>query len=651
MTTENTNLQNEEKEQAQRLETIRVFLQTVIFKYLWFLLLVFVASLTAIGYLVYKQIQKDPERYSASTCLLYYPKRTQKIGAFEAKQVMQILSQRSLFLHLSEDIKLIAPNSGSVFQHLNLTQDPRQDSRFLVTASSVNRDEAIAMANQFAKLCIDEYVKHRIAELHKWDDTLLARKAELTESIHQTEEEEARISREIGIVAPEQEAERLQKAIANQHNQLSALNVDIANQKTIKAKRENALKALSPEIGNVFDQLKLYQQELKKLQDDIIERQQLYTDRNPKMMVLQVQYDHKRQEYEAFLKKHNLPEDTNFSVVGSTERANEAILQAEIKLAGLIETQQALQRELKQNEDTIVKLSQVTPQLDQLKNQRISLQGAIKDLEAEASDLKYLMNTAKNDVMQLEEVDFATEKPMLDKKTLVMGIMVTTAIVVVLALFFILCEYLFGKIHSVNELESYHELNFLGSFDHRDGQSKENKTALDSLFYTFKQANLPTKMVFVGYLPGIAQADRDLLSDSLTWNCAMAGDRILNISIVQSDSFNEESIKLDEKLMLAGVLFDGTNGYFPVDNPNALSASELRMLSEDAQILQKEFDIIMLSTTRPLKRSGMFFQQMLELCRCAMIVARMRKSPRNLVRFMASRQRKNNYPVMSVMVI
>ena len=167
---------------------------------------------------------------------------------------------------------------------------------------------------------------------------------------------------------------------------------------------------------------------------------------------------------------------------------------------------------------------------------------------------------------------------------------------------------------------------------------------LGEIYYTFFDANPKAKLVFIGHLPGSETPPE--LAETLLWQSASNGKRVMILRIVDSASFEENG----SMTLLHSIFCSGGEGFLPVENPYMLTHAELSLLKEDLKELGKNFDLIFITRELPVQKQGLFFRQMFAFCDASIILVGAERTPRMMLRHVININKSNTRPLYAVII-
>ena len=622
---EKTELERE-REQLQRLDTLRQTVQAIFFRWTWIFFAVF--SLTC-GFFIYVLAQKAAHnygRYEAQTSLLYCPKKGSKIASMDDKQVFHVFTRTSLVKKYIEALGLTGVERARAWMDLSITQMRGEGRAFLITTKGPTEASAVAKANTFADICMREYEAYRMADLEEWNLTIERRRKELFDRISQIDDQESVQTKKYGIANPIADIERLHTTINDQKTALSAVQVRLANEELKKKKLEQDLKGFNPVALAHAEELKAMQREMLEKEKEVAHLRGTYTELNPRLQVAMRNRDELAKTFDSALKVNGLSMSSAFDLERLGELSKD-LKDTKTKLEVEREAKQALIEQIAQNEKTLHELIEVLPQFDRLKRQRDTLQAAIQGLEETVSDIRYLQSSVSGDVSQVERALGAQGEPIFGKKTIGLSIFAAFFCATIVWSLAALLDYLFGTVRGVSEVGAYHKTVSLGGVPDESFKEQEfsRKDVLDSICYRLDDFSSQLGTTLVGVLPG--GTPHPELEEMIDWNMAMAGKRIMTLKIVPAVDFKEPA----NATLLSGVWVAGTKAWLPVSNVKAISPSEMRMLEMDVVELHKTYELILLSRADPVE-GGVFTRQMMKFCNSSLFYLGARRTPRRIFR-------------------
>jgi hypothetical protein len=306
---------------------------------------------------------------------------------------------------------------------------------------------------------------------------------------------------------------------------------------------------------------------------------------------------------------------------------------------------QILEGEIAESSKRFRMLTEYQPRLQEMIQQRKTLQESVKRLEESISEINYMLLMVKDDLFINEKATSAVGDQPFTKKKLAVCIFAALVLIGFFAALTVLLEFFFGHIANAEELQIYKEFHYLGvlpaSEDMFHSEEREKMT-FNKLFHNFQLLDL--HVVFTGALPGSRIINK--LFEFFEWNFAMSGHKMLMMDITHAEEFDAPADPDSETMI---VTFSGGKCYLPLTSKKFLSPSELELLKNDFQILKKNYDYIFIRYSSTMRHSILFLEQIAEFCDGAMIAAGAGKTPRKSLRQLLSIQLKIKIPIMTIL--
>ncbi len=638
----------EEQEQLQQLNIFRKLIVSLICKYIWILISVFIIASCVTMFFIYRTIINSPTRYTAQTNLQYYPKSTKKVRAFDNQQVMQICTRSQMIPKLAEKLQLAPKDQATLGSRLLLRSELLKQNNIIITTTAATEEDAVNMANAFADLCIQEYVNLRTDDLNKWMESIQVRKAEITESMKVAEDKERQLTQDLGIMYPENEVNRLRTSIAQQKHSLNEINIQLANANARKKNVEQLLFGISPNLIVHVAEVKDYRNKLARIDNDLVRMKQLYTENNPRLLALLSQRKTIEDEYNAFLKEKDISA-VHEEDIKLIEQSKGGVRELTVRIELLTESQTALKQDIEKDERQLQKISESLPQLQQLIQQRSSLQDSNKDLEKDIADINYLLTSIKNDLSQLERVNRALALQPFAFHNLLLALISGGILTGFLGALFVAWDLFFGKVGGPAEIQFYPQVTYLGaipSVSPEQDLNHDERMLMDGLFYKFDQTNVSKKLIFLSVFKGAEYSK--VLEEVLEWNYAVSGRRMMYLKLVPAAEY-KEPVAESEGEQLGAVYVNGSTGTMPVENINALSPSEFMLLQNDLKELNQRFDSIIIYREKAVTTSGVFFTQMLKFCDSTLALLGSSRTSRSTMRYIIRQQKHTAKCIMMIL--
>ncbi|MBS1370166.1 MAG: hypothetical protein HPZ91_09455 [Lentisphaeria bacterium] len=636
---------DEEQERLRQFELYRKLSISVLLKH-W-KLIVLIAAATFIGMLTLVRVMamNSTDRYQAVTRLFYYPRETKSCGAMDIRQAKELFARRTLLQQAAERLNLPEPIGNRV----SIGTEKTRPNLIIVTAKAKESDLAVRMANTVAELCIEEYTNFRSGELNSRLNGQLDRKKLLEDSVANDEREQHKMVPGGGSLSPVQELDRLREIVGSALTLLSENNIQYANEKLRYQKLEAQLKEIDPKALQLSAQLNTFLNRLEQQKQEVERLRLQYTDRNPRLLAAREELTYQEKAYEEFLKENGIA-SYNPDSIRHADSLRDALAASREKLDLYAEKDKALGDEIRKNRDIVAKLTELLPKYTEIDIRRGASISILHSVEEVISDLRLLLASTKSDIIQVEKAESAVPQSLFNKKAVALimaaAFIVTGGACVLLVLF----QIFFGKVEQVEEIEAHRGLVPLGTYPdsaERFSSPGEKEIVLHEMYYKLREVLEGRKILFEGTLEG-GSAPPDI-REAIEWNAAMNGVRSFRINIVPAVGFELADAAVDGDDTLVAVQCSGSQGFFPVENPQALSPAELELLGCDVKELLKRYDLLMIGREKPLGQNDLFFRQMMEFSDCSLLYLGANATPRRILRLAAALQRTCGHMAAAVL--
>ena len=657
---------DKELEQLRKLDKLRKLVQTILGSHVPLLLLVFLLVLASVLTIMGVIISYSPRRYLASVMLCYQPKQKGKISQYDEKYVLGILQRKSTRLNF---LRQIASKAGVEVSDENLDRPDwrsklnkkdqkrlmaanqiqfvttrKQPRNFNILLNAASEDDAVELVNEFAQICIQEYTKERTHDLLSWKATLEKERDGLKEQIRECDNKISQLVLPLNIVTPDKEYERIRIQLNEFQTSRIRLAVVLGNLNNRKKQLEKDLSEVNPAVLLYQQEIKAFQAELEKLDKEIMSASEVYTDENPKMIAILSRRKAIQTRMDEFLHSKGIKTFDN-TMIAKAEK-----LSAEQKsLLAELDTKEnemrVLDSEIADCRKRFRLMTEYQPKLLQMTRQRRTLHESLARLDESISEINYMLLMVSKDLFVNENATAAIGNRPFAKKKLAICLFAAVAITGFAASLIVLLEFFFGHVANANELKLYDEFNYLGELPAHETMfgSEDIKTViLNKIFHNFQSLN--HHMVFINTLPGGRILPH--LFDSFEWNFGMSGHRMLLVDLVLAEEFQSEPDP-DSKTMI--VTFSGGKAYLPLTSQKFFAPTELELLKNDFHNLHQEYDYIFIRNSFGMRGSGLFLEQISEICDGLMVAVAAGKTPRRDLRFLLSIQLKIKLPVMTIL--
>lgn len=629
-----------EQEQLKKFETFRRLVQAIVLRRFWIPLLA--AALVFVGlyaFLYARALKSD--RFESRAVLLFHPRESEHIRPMDQKELFQILFRRSLKEKLATTLRgADAPDwfRQMLLRTVEFSKDDHQPNVFNVIVRASSAEAAIERANAFAQLCLQEYASYRNADLKRWAETAETRRKELTERLVALDKEEDELAENTRLPQPRQELDRLNESLKQQKLALADATIRLTKETSQLKNLRRDLGEIPPSVVDHVEDLKHYIAAFEKIEAEIAEAEALYTEKNPRLIVVRERRANLQAKYEAFCRLYGIG-TVDFTILSRVETLENSIKEAETRVDVARETCEALKREIANGAQDIAKLQEIIPNYDRIRRRRETVQQSLTEIEDNVSDIQYLKASVETDFSLIEPVNSAEETVPMSKKKLILILMASVVAGGGFSLFVVLIEILFGRVYDLREVSYYPELQPLGSLPpvgRTFSSEADEKRVLDRIYYKFHTAAENVRTMFVGRLPGGEFSKR--LHDELDWNCAMGGRRLLRVEVVSAMDFEVT----DKMSAMGGLVLQGRNqAFFPVGDISRFSPGEMMLLENDIKELEEKYDFFVIGRRVQLSNESIFFEQMLSFCDCSTIFVGSRRTSRQALRRAIQRQKRS----------
>lgn len=629
------NMQDEERERMQQFDLYRKLCVSILLRW-WIVILVLIAG-SAVSFAVLFQIQflNSGERFEATTGLFFFPKEIRRYTPISLKQVMELLQRNALRKQIADRMNLSVHDRETLPNRMEISSERNRPNLISIVVKGATLEGTVQLANTVADICSEEYVEFRTRDLRSQLDTLLDRKAEVTRSLERCEKQQQELIGELTALAPSLELDRLRVVIGNGLARLTEINIQYANEEAKRKKLAAQLSTIDTVALRYSDRLKEMLDRQELLKRESLRLQQLYTGKNPRLLAALTEYEDSVKEYHDFLKEKQIGSHDPEALRSANSLLQELNLTTE-KLETLKQNRDALNSEVAKNRDTVVQLTGILPKYNELATQRQSLLETLSNVEDGIGDLQLLIAVAPGEIQQVERVAGAFSAPAFGKKELALILAGTLAVSGLGVVLLVALSILFGKVSGREELTAFRSLQTVGVYPASEKlfhspQAKE--VLLHGIYYRLRSVLGEGHVLFAGPVEGAAEVSD--IRQALEWNSAMAGIKFFRIFIVPAIDFKEPDGQ-EEELPLVAIRCVGQQGYFPVENPQALSPAEMEMLGNDVKVLQERYDLLVIFRNIPLQSNELFFRQMVEFSDCSLLYLGAGTTSRRLLRYAAS---------------
>ena len=620
--------------------TIQKVAWAIVVKWLW--LFVFLFLLLCGGFVSWLMFRSTTSlsRFEATTRLLFSPQKVSKLDNMSDRQLMSILERPSLKSRVNARLE----SCDSVKEHGDLTikQERRPTNLYTLTASAPTRKCAVAMANTYAEVLIDEYVAYRTIDLENRSSAIEVRRKNLMGQLAENEAETATLKAKTGIVSPTEVLATLNTLISDQRRNLSMLGVDVANEENRRRKLVVVVGDVGPAIIANAAGIRRRSEAIAALDKELAELRVTYTDINPKVAGKVQDRAALVKEMQEFLKLKGV-EALDMDRLDEIEKAAGELAVCGTRLEALAERQRALSQELKDNEKKAERLTALIPEHERLLARHNDLEHSIRKLDEELNDITYLTSSLRNDLRQVERADVASDNGGLAVKMIAVAVIGATICSGTLLLWVLLLEFAFGKVRGGKELAAYDSIRFVGSLPKRKGLPPgEENEVLGVVALKLLGADVPRGVMLVCRLPGVSENAE--FWKVLDYTASMSGVRVFTLNVVSSSTFTPP----DEAEQMIGTVKKDEKGWFPVLNRYALAPTEMEILKADLAELRNSFDTVFICMEGGFRKGGSFFDQLMSISESVVLMVGAARTPRSWFNYVRRHVETSGKPILSI---
>ena len=608
------NLIETEAEQIRRFNALQKVAVGILAKWMWLILLSFaVAYVVFLVYLVWHSA-KSVHRFSAETKLLYAPRKIEGFSSMDNKQLMSVLDRRSLKRKVGEVVPMSKSEQECLSMDMEVKQSRKPDNIFTLKAQSGSWKGAVQKVNAYADILLKEYVDYRTRDLELQREAIDRRKEKVRKQIAEIEGEEALLKGKTGVAAPVEMLTAVNALLSDQRRNLSIMGVQQANENVRKKRLESEVGTIGPIVIANAPIIRKKSAEIAAIDAELTKLREVYTDLNPKVLGKLEERKLLMDSYSRFLKEKGIG---NVAVedIERIERAALELAEVSTKLDVIDESHRALEIEIKNNEARSEELSAAVVNLERLRSRREGFERTQKEVDGVLENLSYLQTSLNNDLQQIERAGGAGDKAPLQGKNFLIAAGGALAVTLVVAFWLLMLEFLLGKVRDCAEMTAWGDVVGLGALPKPGAMSPERENDVRGVVaLNFCNADVPKNVVLVCRLPGAAEQPK--FREALDWSLAMAGRKSFLLNLVRNTEFTPP----EGAVTLLNTICQDPHGWFMVENRYSLAPTELEMRKADVEELKKEHDQIFVMMPGGFCKGGSFFNQLLSVCDCVLLV-------------------------------
>ena len=633
------------EDELARLRSIAAF-QKVVFGIVmrWRLLFIsvfFVLSAMFAGYL-WMRGSRSVKRYEATTALLFSPKKVARIENMGERQLMTVLNRPSLKRRIAEKVPMDDAEVACLSFDMTIEQGRRQGNLFTLTAASKTYKGAVAKANAYADLLIEEYVAFRSKDLDTWRKSLEERRKGLLDGLSEVEAEEAAYKAKSGALTPREALVALNTLISDQRRNDSVLSVDAANEEIKKRKLQSSVGDNGMAIMENAKVIRKHLASISTLDAELQTLREKYTDLNPRVAGKAQERDELVAELDKFLKSKGVG-GIDLGKIDQVEKDAAELAECNTRLEAIGEKRLAITREIADNEKRAAALAAAATDYERLESKREDVATSLHELDEQLGGISYAIGTLPNDLRQIERTKGSADSGPFGAKRAVFAFGGAFVLSCGVMFVVVILELLFGKVRGGREISAYSGIEFLGSLP-APGElpEEEEREAMGVVALKTLLAGKNSKTIFACRLPGTVL--NDAFAKAIDFTASMSGASCFCLDIVSGDGFKPPEGAEE----MISVVRSGAQGWFPVSNRFAMAPTELQMLKADVSALGESFDNVFFRVESGMHFGGTLIDQLIELADAAILLVGDGTTPRRAFAYARRHLRESRKTVMAV---
>lgn len=647
MENDNNNNLDAEQQQLRRLDMMRRLIQSILLRHKILLLLVLVLAGSTVLFALMRGVEKNPARFESRTRLIFMSRSGKRIRAVSTRELNQVLTRRSIAKKLPQAIPQAADNpSLTAPGTLELVFDRKQENVYTIVARANHPGLCVHKANAMAQLCIEEYINYRSEDLRIQKEIYLKHQQNLHNSLLALERQEYALRANHGVSFPEEELAQLARTATTQRMELADLTMQVSNTQNRLKRQQMLLGATNPAVLLQASQIRERLEALSKVEQELITSRQLYTELNPKIRSLVTHREALQREFQEFLALHGIKEfNLTISGLELLEKSHQQQLETAAKLEVLQTRLKAVEAEVQAITKRTAELQKLIPEFASFKQQRLALAESNQDNSEALAEIDYQLASVKSDLTQLEPANAYTGQGRFSKKNLAISAFAALVFTGLAAVTVLMLELIWGRIYDSNEIAIYPELNLLGGVPlplSSLGNTQQQNTALDSLYYRLQNAITDPKNLFYFALRGGKTIPGFL--ERVEWNYALSGKRFFILELTAAQSFQDSP----DYVLQGNIYRNNHRGVMLLENPLLLQPAEEYLLRSDLEVLHQEYDLVVITCGIMLKPNGVLIRQMTRLCDGAVVHMGAGHTRRKLVRQVLQLLQKHQLTIMTI---
>ena len=612
-----------ERDRLKRLATLRKVVLGIVFRWAWLFVTLFVVCFAVLGAYLSLRGAKSVERYTATTRLLYNPRKVADIETISDKQIMSILDRASVKRRIGDVVSMPLAERQCLAFDMTIKQERKPTNLFTLTAASQSWEGAVRKVNAYAEMLIDEYAQFRAKDLDTWKHSLANRRSSLVDDLAAIEAEESKLKTKTGVMSPQEALLALNSLISDQRRNVSVLGVDLTNEDMRKKRLEKRIGKAGLAISENAAAIRKRTEVINLVDKELAELREKYTDINPKVTGKLQEREQLMAELRDFLKAKGVA-DLDIESLDQMERTAAEFADCTTRMAAINEKKRAIEQEISDNEKRAKDLAAMIPAFEVLQTRRADVSASIREADEKVNNITYVIGTLRNDLRQIERTGGAGDRGPFGAKQLGLALGGSAGIVFVAVLWVVALELLFGKVRGGREVMAFDEVSFLGSLPMRNAlPADEDREVMGVVALKMFLSAKESQVSLVCCLPG-AQV-RDEFVQVVESTALMSGEKCFVMDVVSGANFTPP----EGAEQMIGAVRSGSHGWFPAVNRFVMAPTELQILQADIESLKDAYSNIFIRMEGGVRTGGTFFDQLLGICNAVIMLVDTRRTPRS----------------------
>ena len=622
--------------------TLQKVVLVIVRRWAWLFALIFVVLFGAFAaYLTFRGA-KSVGRFTATTRLLYNPRKVADIETISDKQIMSILDRASLKRGIANKVEMPLAEKECLAFDITIKQEKKPTNLFTLTAASQSWKGAVKKVNAYAETLINEYAVYRAKDLEAWGLSIQDRKSKLLAELSEIEAAEAGLKAKTNVMAPQDALLALNALMSDQRRNASAIGVELANEELKKKRLEQIVGTAGIVITENAQAIRKRAEAIAAIDKELAALREKYTDINPKVTGKLEEREHCVKEMQEFLKLKGV-ENLNLDDLDQLERSAGELAECLTRMSALGEKRRAVEQELSDNEKRAAELAAMIPEFERLQTHRSDVTASIRELDEKLNNITYLSGALKNDLRQIEHAGGSNDKGPFGTKQLVFSLGISGVCLFVVMLWVVALELVFGNVRGGREIEAYPAISFLGSLPIPGTLPEdEDREVMGVVALKMLLSAAKTPVVLLCRLPGAEI--RDDFAQTVDSTALMSGENAFLLDVVSSANFAPPK---DAEQMI-GVVRSGARGWFPTANRFAMAPTELQIVQADLAELKNSYGNIFVRMEGGVRIGGTFFDQLLGLCDAVLLQVGADKTPRSAFSYVRRHVAKSGKAIMAM---